>query len=274
MNSKPFIDAIRALNPDGNKSFSSLFEDFVDLALCLLCNNPDERQIKLWEKANRDKAFSKAFGNAMQEYGKACEDFQDPLGDAYMELVSHGEHGQFFTPTYVCDFMAEVVGMNDDSVSDPTCGSGRMLLSALKSARQKGKEPFLYGNDLCMICSKMTLLNLLVNTARGEVSCGNALEQNYDGFVFFHIDRIKVGKIYVSSYWRYMAKDVDAVNVERNKWIETMAENGIVVESDEKVSYASPDELHPSPVTEESVADVLVAKPKTKAVQLDLFEEF
>jgi len=52
-----------------------------------------------------------------------------------MEFVSHGEHGQYFTPQHVCDMMAQITNMDKDlsqynaidraTANDPACGSGR-----------------------------------------------------------------------------------------------------------------------------------------------------
>ena len=273
MDSKKLSIAIDALNRKGNRNFANVFEDFIDLALFLLCNNPDENQIKLWNMVNENKDFKKGFEAAMLEYGKACEGFQDPLGEIYMDRISSGELGQYFTPIHITDFMAEIAGVKNDSVSDPTCGSGRMLLSALKVARREEKEPFLYGNDLCPLCAKMTLLNILVNTARGEVSCGDTMQQGYDGYKFYHIDRVMIGNVWVSSYWQFTTQDVDKVNAQRKEWANKVLEYGGMVEGQQNMTYICPDKSQ-AITTEKPAADVLVAKPKAKAVQLDLFEEF
>lgn len=71
------------------------------------------------------------------------EGFCDVLGDMFMECVSHGNNGQFFTPIHVADLMA-CMGENrlkpKQSVCDSCCGSGRMLLSAVKNVRKRMME--------------------------------------------------------------------------------------------------------------------------------------
>lgn len=58
-----------------------------------------------------------------------------------MEYVSHGHNGQFFTPMIIGDFMAKAVATDEiqpgQSVCDPSCGSGQLLLSAAKNASKK-----------------------------------------------------------------------------------------------------------------------------------------
>lgn len=85
------------------------------------------------------------------------EGFCDVLGDMFMECVSHGNNGQFFTPIHVADLMACMGGNRlkpKQSVCDSCCGSGRMLLSAVKNVRKRMmEEGFLlwlgYRFDLC-----------------------------------------------------------------------------------------------------------------------------
>ena len=74
---------------------------------------------------------------------KAGDD--DLLGDAYEYLMRHfatqsgKSKGQFYTPAEVSRILAEVVGINehtkpDQTVYDPTCGSGSLLLKAVDKA--------------------------------------------------------------------------------------------------------------------------------------------
>ena len=69
----------------------------------------------------------------------------DILGDAYEYLMRHfatesgKSKGQFYTPSEVSRVIAKVVGMNrarsqEQSLYDPTCGSGSLLLKAADEA--------------------------------------------------------------------------------------------------------------------------------------------
>ena len=69
----------------------------------------------------------------------------DLLGDAYEYLMRHfatesgKSKGQFYTPAEVSRIMAKVIGIGtdtqqDQTVYDPTCGSGSLLLRAADEA--------------------------------------------------------------------------------------------------------------------------------------------
>ncbi|MDO4801058.1 MAG: N-6 DNA methylase [Prevotellaceae bacterium] len=260
--------AIERMTKKTGASFSNCFEDFLDAALATLCNNPNQRQKDLIRKLDADKSMMEAFKEAMTEYGAAAEGFSDPLGEVFMNRISHGEHGQYFTPEHVCEMMALAVNPGKDTICDPACGSGRMLLASLKVCRQADKEPILYGNDLSSTCAKMTLLNLLVNTAKGEVTCGDALLDTTAYRMFYHIDRIHIGQYLVSTYWQYDQSDVEEVNNQRNAWIVNLLNEGLIVERTDKAETISLSEIvNDKPVKNET----LTAKPKTAAIQLDLF---
>ena len=268
--------AIEQMDLDrGGRSFSDMFEDFLDLALLLMCNNPSERQKELYAKLKQDDRKVSAFQDALKAYGELAEGYHDPLGEMFMERISHGNNGQFFTPEHICDFMAEITDPVGESINDPTCGSGRLLLSGLKKARKNGQEPVLNGNDLSYTCARMTLLNLLINCARGDVSCGDGLMLKTKNFLFYHIDRVWVGT-WVSTYWQYTDETMAEVNEMRNKWYRDMLSNGVLVEriprKDEAVEAQKP--FPDEPETKEQPVEQLEAKPKATAVQLDLFEQF
>src|SRR5207248_775866 len=71
----------------------------------------------------------------------------DLLGDAYEYLMRHfatesgKSKGQFYTPAEVSRIMAKVIGISrdtrqDQTVYDPTCGSGSLRLKAADDARR------------------------------------------------------------------------------------------------------------------------------------------
>jgi type I restriction enzyme M protein len=82
----------------------------------------------------------------------------DLLGDAYEYLMRHfatesgKSKGQFYTPAEVSRIMAKVIGIGphsrqDQSIYDPTCGSGSLLLRAADEA-PRGLSIFGQENDL------------------------------------------------------------------------------------------------------------------------------
>jgi len=115
--------------------------------------------------------------------GDLSEDFSDPIGELYMQAISNGHNGQYFTPEPICD-MISIMSVSENSTPGQTacdcaCGSGRMLLAAAKINRSL----HLYGAELDLTCCKMALLNLLLNSLTGEVAYMNTLSNEfYTGF--------------------------------------------------------------------------------------------
>ena len=220
--------AIEKLDHRGGTSFPDLFYNYIDLQLSFLCNNPNEQQNKLRVRVNEDDQYRHALIDAMKCYGEAAENYHDPLGDIFMNRISHGHNGQFFTPEHICDFMARITDPQAESIADPCCGSGRLLLAGLKVSRENGFEPLLYANDLSITCSKMTLLNLLINCADGEVTCGDGLLLDYENYWFYKIDRIRpiFGGAAISTYWQYTLSNITEVEEKRTAWWEARYNEG------------------------------------------------
>jgi hypothetical protein len=78
-----------------------------------------------------------------------------------------------------------------------------------------------------MTCAKMCLLNFLVNSVDGEVTCGDALKLDWQNFTFFKIDKVRnlaTGAV-LSTYWQYTLSDVEKVFEKRQKWFWWIAEH-------------------------------------------------
>lgn len=225
--------AIDAMGLGSGKNFSDLFSDFLEMGLGLLCNNPSESQQRLLKDTFNNQKKKELFFEALKAYGDACEGYRDPLGDMFMERISHGHNGQFFTPDDLCKMMAEIIKPVGGSINDPCCGSGRTLLAGLEYARKEGVEPEIYGNDISYTAAQMCLMNLLYNSARGAVSCGDSLRLDLSTFRFFKIDRVLMpdGR-WISTYWRYTHSDLAEVDKKRKEWLMEMAANGLLVELD------------------------------------------
>lgn len=109
------------------------------------------------------------------EIMEANGNYYDAFGDMFMEYLSFGKNGQFFTPQPICDMISAMQLTqveNGKSVCDPTCGSGRMLLAAAKINRNL----WFYGSDIDLLCCKMTVLNLAINSLKGEIVWGDPLQ--------------------------------------------------------------------------------------------------
>jgi hypothetical protein len=89
----------------------------------------------------------------------------DVLGDALQQLRGDTGHGAFYTPYNISLGMAMVLMPRPgERISDPACGSGRMLLASLQACRQmhNGGEPDLYGVDLDEDAVRVCALNLVL----------------------------------------------------------------------------------------------------------------
>lgn len=125
--------------------------------------------------------------------GDLSEGFSDPIGELYMQAISNGHNGQYFTPEPICGMIsAMTIGEGVESretICDPACGSGRMLLAAAKQTRHS----MFYGADLDGTCCKMALVNMLLNSLQGEIAHMNTLSNElYAGY--------KVSTILIDGY--------------------------------------------------------------------------
>jgi type I restriction enzyme M protein len=89
------------------------------------------------------------------DFRKSRAEGDDLLGDAYEYLMRHfatesgKSKGQFYTPAEVSRILAKVVGINkdtsqDETVYDPACGSGSLLL---KAAAEAPRGLTIYGQE-------------------------------------------------------------------------------------------------------------------------------
>lgn len=163
------------------RSAGAAFEEILDHALLPFQYFDTGKELS--EAAVKMRSYDKA--EALKEFLLELatlnpEGFADPLGELYMQSVSHGRHGQFFTPETIAAFQALAITQNPEelkgkSVLDPACGSGRLLLAMAKLNR----GVLLYGADFDLICCKMTLLNMLLNSLKGEIAHMDTLSNNF-----------------------------------------------------------------------------------------------
>lgn len=114
------------------------------------------------------------------------EPFQDVFGALYEEIAGKGHKsnmGQFFTPEHICDFTAQITLMEANTdrflkMSEPCCGSGRMILSAGKVLAPSRNYRW-WAVDLDYTCARMCLLNCWFNAIPAYVVHGDCLAMNY-----------------------------------------------------------------------------------------------
>lgn len=115
----------------------------------------------------------------LTEIGELAEGFEDPLGELYQLLISKGQNGQFFTPNPVTNFMSSILATDElqpaQTLHDPACGSGRMLLAAAK----RNRHLYFLGADIDLLCCKMSLVNMLLNSLTGEIAHMDTLSNKF-----------------------------------------------------------------------------------------------
>lgn len=108
----------------------------------------------------------------------------DLLGDAYEYLMRHfatesgKSKGQFYTPAEVSRVIAKVVGVDpgtrqDQTIYDPTCGSGSLLL---KAADETPRGITIYGQEMDNATWALARMNMILHGHEGaELWRGNTL---------------------------------------------------------------------------------------------------
>jgi type I restriction enzyme M protein len=112
----------------------------------------------------------------------------DLLGDAYEYLMRHfatesgKSKGQFYTPAEVSRILAQVVGITaqtrqDETVYDPTCGSGSLLLKVAEAA-PRGLT--IYGQEMDNATAALARMNMILHDrAAADIWKDNTLSAPY-----------------------------------------------------------------------------------------------
>lgn len=120
------------------------------------------------------------------------EQMSDPvdiLGDIFHRLgLSNKWNGQFFTPSHICRFMAEITGIADSAaalatghlkINEPSCGSGAMVISAVGSmvshAVDYQRKVFFVAQDIDIRCVWMAYIQFCLYGIPAVVLQGNSL---------------------------------------------------------------------------------------------------
>jgi type I restriction-modification system DNA methylase subunit len=170
-----------------------VFSDFLTASICSFHTTNIKTRLQVKDEANealymetiarytKDEinTFPKLMGIFMQA---AYQDpYSDILGRYFTENITMGQNGQFFTPSSVCNMMAQMQGepktITGKRIADPAAGSGRLLLSFAKYQ----PDNYFYASDNTNTCAKMSTLNFFINGLRGEVAWMNALSMEWYG---------------------------------------------------------------------------------------------
>ena len=132
------------------------------------------------------------------DFGSNRAEGDDLLGDAYEYLMRHfatesgKSKGQFYTPSEVSRTMALVIDLGKathagQSIYDPTCGSGSLLLKAHDEAKSRtGLDLALYGQEMDNATSALVRMNMVLHDCpTAEIWQANTLSsphfKNADG---------------------------------------------------------------------------------------------
>jgi type I restriction enzyme M protein len=122
------------------------------------------------------------------DFGANKAEGDDLLGDAYEYLMRHfatesgKSKGQFYTPAEVSRIMAKVVGIGpqtkpQDTIYDPTCGSGSLLL---KAADEAPHGMSIYGQENDLATWALARMNMFLHGhATADLWKGNTLSAPY-----------------------------------------------------------------------------------------------
>lgn len=124
------------------------------------------------------------FNHPNLNFSKNRADGDDLLGDAYEYLMrnfatqSGKSKGQFYTPAEVSRIIAKVIQTNtaesqDQTIYDPTCGSGSLLL---KAADEAPKGLTIYGQEMDNATRALAKMNMILHGhPTADIKQGNTL---------------------------------------------------------------------------------------------------
>jgi type I restriction enzyme M protein len=134
------------------------------------------------DKLGKGKEMVDRLSNLVSIFDKPELDFRsnraegdDLLGDAYEYLMRHfatesgKSKGQFYTPAEVSRIMAKVIGINtakssSQTIYDPTCGSGSLLIKVHDEARGNKKlDLTIYGQEMDNSTAAMAKMNMFLH---------------------------------------------------------------------------------------------------------------
>ncbi len=136
------------------------------------------------EKVDKLTNLISIFQSKLLNFNKNRADGDDLLGDAYEYLMrkfateSGKAKGQFYTPSEVSQIIAKVIGASnikrkDQTVYDPTAGSGSLLL---KVAHETPKGITIYGQENDVATKAMAMMNMWIhNNIDADIQQGNTI---------------------------------------------------------------------------------------------------
>jgi type I restriction-modification system DNA methylase subunit len=204
-----FLSLLKSI--DRSKRESEIFSDLIIMASAALYSWKRDEKVE-------NQYLEKAKGYNKEQLGKFAEliayitialteEEKDFLGGIYQHLnMGNKKLSQHFTPQRISDAMAEITLQPEvkpkpgkvTTILDPCCGSGVMLISAvkvLKMQSEKNIEHALFvGQDIDTLCAHMTFIQLSLLGVPAIVKCGDTLSGEviwYRETLWYHTYKIE-----------------------------------------------------------------------------------
>jgi type I restriction enzyme M protein len=137
--------------------------------------NNEDKLGKGKEMVDRLSNLIAIFADPRLDFSNNVADGDDLLGDAYEYLMRHfatesgKSKGQFYTPSEVSRIMAKAIGVGGatsakQTIYDPTCGSGSLLLKAHAEAKaESGFDLAVYGQEMDNATAALSRMNMILH---------------------------------------------------------------------------------------------------------------
>lgn len=184
--SKLIADA-RSRGEDTTQAFSKMLDYFLDVFDLNRIAKADGNMIQIFTSAQKENPlFFELMTSWLMSVDKAMRkgEVLDWFGNVYEECFQGKSKaqalGQYFTPQNIFDLASKCCMMGNmtqsQSCNEPSCGSGRGLLSAWNNAGRP-KTHYYVGEDIDAMSVKMCALNLMAHGLYGKVLCHDTLSE-------------------------------------------------------------------------------------------------
>ncbi|OPY55823.1 MAG: putative type I restriction enzymeP M protein [Pelotomaculum sp. PtaU1.Bin035] len=162
--------ALCGIEDDNPSLFTGIFRN-IDFNSEAMLGNQRQRNTRLRELLEDFESLDLRPSSIRPEEGKVAA---DTIGEAYEYMIGEfasqagKKAGSFFTPSEVSELMARIVDPKiSDTMYDPTCGSGSLLIKTGKTAQAKEnnaiKKLALYGQEMNGSSWSMAKMNMFLH---------------------------------------------------------------------------------------------------------------
>jgi type I restriction enzyme M protein len=162
--------ALRGIEDDNPSLFSGIFRS-IDFNSETMLGNHSQKNTRLRELLEDFEPLDMRPSAIQPEEGKVAA---DTIGDAYEYMIGQfasqagKKAGSFFTPSEVSELIARLVDPKiSDTIYDPTCGSGSLLIKTGRTAIEKEhgliKSLSLYGQEMNGSSWSMAKMNMFLH---------------------------------------------------------------------------------------------------------------